>query len=53
MFLCNPISDSIQYDAASAQSFFYEVKKVSNVKVVLSTNASLKESNRISKITLL
>lgn len=33
--------------------FFYELKKVSNIKVILSTNASLKEPNRIVKITLL
>lgn len=46
-------SDNILCYDASPQSFFYEVKKVSNIKVVLSTNAGLKEPNRILKITLL
>lgn len=32
--------------------FFYELKKVSIIKVILSTNASLKAPNRILKITL-
>lgn len=38
---------------SSQKTFFLDLKKVSNIKVILSTNASLEEPNRILKITLL
>lgn len=38
---------------SSQKIFSLDLKKVSNIKVILSTNASLKEPNRILKITLL